>query len=193
MKYIFVALIILSSIDPTFCQLNKENTSVQTGTTFNASSDKFNSTTAIGLFIEGNYWKSEKLRLGLRVEPVALAWGILVLPGGCDGECKEGANFLLNNYLKADYFIGRADLSKKGKRKQGYIGVQFIYLTHNRWFITDRTPGNYKDTRRWIGDPGAGLRLGYKFGLIDLSVSGNLTGNLFRNYVGINLAFHIFD
>ncbi len=169
-----------------------ESFGLQAGTTFNASSDEFNSTTALGVFIEPSVFLWERWRFGMRIEPTALAYGILTLPGGCGDSCEEGANFLLINYLKVEYLLGTPKYgAKKGHLHQAYVGANVLMLTHRRHIITSREPGNWKDTRRRITNAGIGARVGALLGKIDLSASYNFTGDDFRNHFGFNLGYQI--
>ena len=165
------------------------------GATFNVSpgSDEFNSSTGLGLFAESDYLIKERVRLGVRFEPTALAWGVLTLPGGCGGECKEGSNYLINNYLKAEYMIGQPKYGPKKEKYQGYVGLNFLVLTHKRYIITSRIPGNYQDTRRTMTNLGFGIRSGALLRRVDLSASFNWTGNDFQQYFGFNLGYTVWQ
>jgi hypothetical protein len=174
---------------PVESQFTRENIGMQTGIVFNVSNDEFNSTTGLGLYFEPNYLVENKLRLGIRFEPVALAYGILTLPGGCDGSCEEGANFVLNNYLKAEYFLGNPVFGPNGVKYQSYAGFHLSLITHKRYIITSRIPGAWKDTRERVTNLGIGPRIGILAGRFDLSASFNLTGEDFRNYAGFNLGY----
>lgn len=179
-----------------------ERVNIFIGPVFNQSSDAWNNTTGLGLFIEGAYFVNEKIRLGARFEPTALAYGVAVFPGGCEFEhprypgfnsCREGANFLFNNYLKGEYMLGARKYTKKNRRKQAYIGTNIILLMHNRYIITSREPGNWKDTQKLVTNLGIGIRLGVLLGKFDLSAAYNKAGKDFRGFVGLNLGYSILD
>ena len=167
-------------------QDTNDNFGIQIGTTFNASpgSDESNSSTGLGLFVESNYTLKQKLRFGLRIEPTALVWGVGVLPSGCGGECKEGSNYLIGNYLKADYLFGNATKNRM------YAGINVFMLTHQRHVITSRVD-DWEDTRRRMTSLGAGGRVGVLLGRFDLSASYNLVGKDFQNYFGFNLGYTV--
>jgi len=176
-------------------QENPYKWNIQTGVLFNDSNDEFNNPSALGILIEGNYFFTEKTRFGVRVEPTALVYGLAVYPGGCEEEhkrypgmpsCREGANFLTNSYLKVDYMLGRNKMNKKGLRKHWYVGANLVILAHNRYVITSRAAGNWKDTRQFITDFGFGPRLGWLSGVFDISASYIITGDQFQNYFGFN-------
>ena len=169
------------------CQSYRENLSLQIGPLYNISpgSDEFNSSTALGLFFEANYELKKRVRMGVRWEPSALVWGILELPGGCDGVCREGANFLYNYYLKADYLIGKAENTKV----RSYFGVNLLFQSHKRYIITSRVPGNFMDTRRTVANLGYRFRFGIMLGRFDLSTAYQIAGQDFQDYLSLNLGY----
>ena len=180
-----------------FClaQSQDEKTSqinVFIGTHYNGSSTDWIPTTGIGFFVEPNILINDKYKLGYRFEPTALAYGVSVLPGGlCGVECREGANYLLGNYLKAEYMLGRPKFGSKGGKYQGYAGLSFNILTHKRWVITSRSSQGWVDTHMWIVDPGMGFRIGALIGRLDVSASYNIAGNDFQNFFGFGLGYTI--
>ncbi|MFA0962154.1 hypothetical protein AB9P05_10125 [Roseivirga sp. BDSF3-8] len=161
---------------------------VLAGLNFNQSNTLFNTTTGIGVFVEPDILINGRYRFGYRFEPTALAYGVLVLPGGCGGECREGANYVLNNYLKAEYLFGQPRRGKNRGRHQFYAGVNLVILTHNRWILI-RDPGNYQNTRRWVTDTGFGIRAGALLGRFDLSAAFNMVGDDYQDYVGFSLGY----
>lgn len=189
-------LLCLSSI----AQDASRDISIQTGLAYNQSDNEFNNTTGTGIYFEVNYLPTEDLRLSFRFEPVALAYGVLVLPGGCTEEhrqfpgwtsCREGANYLLNSYAKAQMLLGTPRFTKKNKLIQGYIGGQVMMLSHQRYIITSRGPGDWTDTRQSITNFGIGPNIGYILGRWDLSASYNFVGDEFRNFLGVNLGYTV--
>lgn len=190
----FCYLIALAS----HAQNQPRNISIQTGLAYNQSDDEFNNTTGIGLYLEANYLPTEDFRVSFRFEPTALAYGMAVYPGGCTEEhrrypgftsCREGANYVLNSYLKAQMLIGQPRYTKKDKRIQGYVGAQLVMLSHQRYIITSRRPGNWTDTRQNITNFGFGPNVGYMLGRWDLSAAYHFVGAEFRNYLGLNLGY----
>lgn len=193
---IFFSLLTLSS----HAQEKEHEVHLDVGLVFNQSSQEWNNTTGIGLYIEGSYFLNDKVRAGVRFEPTALAYGVAVFPGGCEFEhprypgiasCREGANFLFNNYIKAEYMLGQPRYGVKGGRKQAYIGVNLLVLMHNRYIITSRETGNWKDTKRLVANLGAGVRFGVLLGRFDMSTAYNRTGDDFRGFVGFNLGYTV--
>ncbi len=181
-------------------QPTPRNISIQTGLAYNQSDDAFNNTTGIGLYLEANYWPTDDLRFSFRFEPTALAYGVAVYPGGCTEEhrrypgwpsCREGANYVLNSYLKAQMLLGQPRFNKKDKLVQAYIGAQVLMLSHQRYIITSREPGNWRDTRQNITNFGIGPNIGYILGRWDLSASYNFVGKEFRDFLGINLGYTV--
>lgn len=171
-------------------QRTLDNFGIKVGATFNASSTEYYNTTGIGIFVEPDYMINEKFRFGLRIEPTALAYGIGVIYGGCGGSCKEGANFLLGNYLKGEYMIGKPKYGPKGQRHQGYVGTNILILTHKRYIITSIVD-NLKNTIETVTNFGFGVRLGAILGKFDLSTSFNNAGKDFSNYFGFNIGYQI--
>lgn len=163
------------------------------GAHYNGSNTEWMPTTGIGLFAEPSILINDKFKFGYRFEPTALAYGVLVLPGGCGGECKEGANYVLGNYLKAEYMFGRPKFGNKGGRYQGYFGLSFNILTHKRWIITSRSPLGWTDTHKWVADPGIGFRIGALLGRLDISASYNIAGSDFQNFFGLGLGYSIWE
>ncbi|MGB3467323.1 MAG: hypothetical protein WBA74_18715 [Cyclobacteriaceae bacterium] len=161
------------------------------GAHYNGSSQEWMQTTGVGLFFESNFLVKENLRLGYRFEPTALAYGVWILPGGCGGDCREGANYLLGNYLKAEYLLGNPKIGKKGGKYQCFAGLSFNIMAHRRWIITSKEQGNWKDTLRWIVDPGAGVRFGAMLGNMDIYASYNLAGNELQNFYGLGMGYRI--
>ncbi len=183
-----------------FGQETSHNFSVLLGANYNLSSTEFNTTTGIGIFVEPSFILGDKFRLSYRFEPTALAYGVLVLPGGCSEEhpaypgfpsCREGANYLLSNYLKGEYLFGKPKYGRKGGAHQAYAGLNLNLLTHKRYIITSRVPGNWQDTHKWVANPGFGLSIGALLGRFALSVSFNKTGKDFRDFVGFGLAYRL--
>lgn len=200
MKFSYFIFIIGITIHSTFAQTDKRDISIQVGSVFNQSDDEFNTTTGVGLYFEANYLPTENLRLSFRFEPTALAYGILVLPGGCTEEhrqfpgitsCREGSNYLLNSYVKAQMLIGEPRFNKNNRRVRGYIGGHVVMLSHQRYIITSREPGNWRDTRKNITNAGLGLSLGYILGRWDISSSYNFVGDEFRDFLGLNLGYTV--
>lgn len=163
------------------------------GAHYNGSDTEWMPTTGIGVFAEPSILVNNRFKLGYRFEPTALAYGVLVLPGGCGGECKEGANYVLGNYLKAEYMLGKPKIGAKGERYRGYAGLSFNIVTHKRWIITSRSPGKWADTHKWIADAGMGFRIGALLGRFDISASYNLAGSDFRNFFGFGLGYSILN
>lgn len=201
MRFQFFLLFLFCFSFQTIAQ-EEEKLNIYLGAVFNQSSDAWNNTTGVGLFIEGDYFINEKIRIGARFEPTALAYGVAVFPGGCEFEhprypgfnsCREGANFLFNNYLKAEYMLGNPIYGKNERRKQAYIGGNIILLMHNRFIITSREPGNWKDTQQLVANLGAGIRVGVLLGKFDLSMAYNKAGEDFRGFVGLNLGYSILN
>lgn len=183
-----------------FGQQTPHNISIQTGLAYNQSDNEFNTTTGIGLYFEANYFPTEDLRLSFRFEPTALAYGVLILPGGCTNEhrqfpgvpsCREGANYVLNSYLKTQMLLGQPRFNKKDKLVQAYIGAHLLMLSHQRYIITSREPGNWRDTRRNITSFGIGPNIGYILGRWDVSASYNFVGDEFRDFLGVNLGYTV--
>lgn len=187
-KLLLLSLVILS-----IPVIGQDKLSVQVGATFNVSDDEFNNTTALGLYLEPNYQLNDKIRLGARIEPTALAYGILTLEGNCSTGCKEGGNFLLINYLKGEYLLGQPKYGPNNGKRQAYVGVNLAMLTHRRYIITSRAAGNWENTRRVVTNLGVGPRFGVLLGRIDLSASYILTGSDFRNFVGLNLGYRFWN
>lgn len=195
-----ISLFLILSCSLGYAQQSKRDISVQVGTVFNQSDDEFNNTTGVGLYVEANYLPSEDWRLSFRFEPTALAYGVAVYPGGCTEEhrrypgwtsCREGANYLLNSYLKAQMMLGEPRYNKKNRKVQAYVGAQVVMLSHQRYIITSRVPGNWRDTRQNITNAGIGPNIGYLLGRWDLSASFNFVGDEFRDFLGINLGYAV--
>ncbi len=198
-KYLLFTLLVVSPLS-VYGQVDDKNLTFYVGLVFNQSSDEWNNTTGLGLLIEADYFLNNKVRVGARFEPTALAYGVLVLPGGCENEhprypgvpsCREGANFLFNNYLKAEYMLGRPKYGIKGGRKQAYVGLNILLLMHQRYIITSREPGNWKDAQRLVSNLGGGVRFGVLLGRFDLSTAYNRAGEDFRGFVGVNLGYTV--
>ena len=183
-----------------YAQQDRRNISIQTGLAYNQSDDEFNNTTGIGIYFEANYLPTKDLKLSFRFEPTALAYGVAVYPGGCTEEhrrypgwpsCREGANYVLNSYVKAQMLLGQPHYNKKDRLVQGYIGGHITMLSHQRYIITSRGPGDWTDTRKNITNFGIGPNIGYLLGRWDLSASYNFVGNEFRDFLGINLGYTV--
>ncbi len=199
MQYFFIIVIITFSTSANG-QDTLNRLAISLGPAYNQSSSAFNSTTGLGIFIGANYALNDRSSIGIKVEPTALAHGVLTLPGGCENEsprypgipsCREGANYLIGNYISFDYMLGQPKFGSKGGKSQSYIGLHAIILTHKRFIITSRLAGNWKDDRRTITNAGIGLKYGLLLGRFDINLSYNLTGNDFRNYGGFNLGYRI--
>ncbi len=168
------------------------------GLVYNQSNTEFNNTTGIGIYLEPKYFYRDKLVFGYRLEPIALAEGLLVTPGGCTEEhprypgipsCREGSYYLLNNYLFTDYRFGKWKSGKKGGIYQLYTGLSLNIYTHGRYVITSREVGNFRDEKKWITNIGAGLRLGAFLGHFQINLSYNITGKQFQPYFGIGIGY----
>jgi hypothetical protein len=166
------------------------------GLAYNQSNDDFNNTTGIGLILESNYYVRKQLRVGIRLEPVALVSGVFVYPGGCQNEhpryrdipsCREGSNHLLNSYLKADYFFSQ----NSEKKSRWFVGSSISLLTQNRFIITQRITGNWLDTEKIITNVGIGVRTGISMNRIELSTSFIIAGPDYTNYVGMNISYKL--
>lgn len=183
-----------------YAQESPRNISIQTGLAYNQSDTEWNNTTGIGIYFEANYQPTADLRFSFRFEPTALAYGVAVFPGGCTEEhrrypgftsCREGANYLLNSYAKAQLLLGQPRFNKKDRLIQGYIGAHVTMLSHQRYIITSREPGNWRDTRKNVTNFGVGPNIGYILGRWDLSASYNFVGTEFRDYLGLNLGYTV--
>lgn len=168
------------------------------GLVFNQSNMEFNTTTAVGIYLEPKLFLSDKFIIGYRLEPVALAYGILLLPGGCTQvhrqypgmpSCREGSNFLINNYFFVDRRFGNQKLGKKGGVYQLYSGLSINFHTHHRYVITSRRPGNWEDMETWITNLGFGYRFGALLGRTQANLSLNLTGKDFQPYLGMSFGY----
>ncbi|MFC2104003.1 hypothetical protein ACFLS4_01460 [Bacteroidota bacterium] len=170
-------------------QDDSQNLSIQLGATYNHSSFDIYNTTGIGLFLESDYLIQEKYRLGVRFEPIALVYGIWYLPEGCDDGCKEGSSYVVNNYIKADYFIGQPVYETNFIKCQGYVGINILVIAHKRYVITSMELGNWEYAHRTFTNLGIGVRLGFILGRFDLSASYNKTGKDFSDHYGVNLGY----
>jgi hypothetical protein len=177
---------------------NVKNFSLVTGLVYNQSNMKFNTTTAVGIYFEPKIYFNKRLTLGYRLEPVALAYGVLLLPGGCTQvhrrfpgmpSCREGSNFLINNYFFVDKRLGNPKIGKKGGVYQFYSGLSINVHTHHRYIITSRRAGNWEDTEAWITNLGLGYRLGALLGRTQLNLSYNITGSDFQPFLGISFGY----
>ncbi len=184
--------------NPVWAQSNEGRLAIQLGPVFNQSSDAFNNTTGLGMFLQADYFPKENIRVALGVEPTALVYGVLVLPGGCEHEhrrypgvpsCREGSNYLLNNFVSGDLFWGKSSYGKKGGLRQAYVGLSANMLAHQRYVITSRVIGQWRDTRLSVSSLSMGGRLGYLLGRMDLSVSYNQPISNFRGFVGFRLGY----
>ncbi len=192
MKHILLLFLVALPLTEAIGQEDVLPFSLHLGANFNQSSTAINSTTGIGLFLEPAILVGDRYRLGYRFEPTALAYGVGVIWDACnDGECREGANYVLNNYLKADYLIGQPKINRNGARFQTYAGVNLIILTHRRWVIQATGPQSIDDTQQWVTNTGMGIRFGALLGRFDLSVSLNRTGADFQDYIGFNLGYDL--
>lgn len=171
------------------------------GTHFNQSNNDFMNTTGLGLFLEPSLIHSERLQFSYRFEASALVEGVLVLPGGCSEEhprfpgfpsCREGANYVLNQYLYADYLFGQARFGARGGRFQAYGGLSLNVNMHDRFIITSRQVGAWQDTQRWVTNVGAGVRLGALMGRLKLDLSYNVVGKDFQPYAGFGISYSVF-
>lgn len=196
---LLIACLIITKI--IFCQQhNAAMFNLYAGAIYSNSNDEFMNNTGIGVFLEPSLTFGKKFKTAFRFEPLALAYGVLLLPGGCTEEhprypgiptCREGANYLLNNYFIFDYLIGQSKSGKKGGHYQSYLGMSFNIHTHRRYVITSRVPGNWRDTAKWIIRPGTGIRIGYLLGKFNLSVAYNFIGKDFQDYLGMSLSYRI--
>lgn len=185
----------------TFAQQKEDKGfSLTAGVVYNKSNMEFNTMTGVGLFFEPRLILNERFVLGYRFEPMALAYGVAVYPGGCTEEhplfpgtpsCREGANYVLNNYLFGDYRIGKAKYGPKGGLRQFYTGLSLNLYTHDRYIITSREPGNWTDTQRWVSNLGPGLRFGAYLGRIQINLSYNLTEEDFQPFLGTSIGYQI--
>lgn len=176
-----------------YSQNNLGNLRFQVGTAFNASPgpDEAKSTSGVGLFLASDFTVKDKIRFGLRFEPTALAWGVALLPDACGGACKEGASYLLSNYLTADYLVGKPKYGTQNGKHQGYFGVNLLMLTHRRYQISDKDPDNWVTTKRTVTNLGVGMRAGFLLGRFDLSASYNRVDIDFQDYFGFNLGYTV--
>ncbi len=106
-------------------------------------------TSGLGLYFESKFLYQDRFIFGYRFEPIALIYGVLVLPGGCTEEhprypgmpsCREGANYLLNNYMFVDYRIGKQKISENGGLYQFYAWFSLNFHTHVDILLL---PGNH--------------------------------------------------
>lgn len=176
---------------------NVKDFSLVTGLVYNQSNMKFNTTTAVGIYFEPKIYFNERLIIGYRLEPVALAYGVLLLPGGCTQvhrqfpgmpSCREGSNFLINNYFFVDKRLGNQKIGKKGGVYQLYSGLSINVHTHHRYIITSRT-GNWEDVETWITNLGLGYRFGALLGRTQLNLSYNITGSDFQPFLGMSFGY----
>ena len=184
MQRLIVVLLLLALFSSAEAQSNRKTT-IWLGPVHNVSKQLYLQTTSLGLYGQVKKPLGVKWIGHFAIEQNALAYGILVLPGGCDGECKEGSNFLLNTYAGLQYKLGNDE------KNFGYVGGHVLLSTHNRHIITSRVPGNYEDTRERVTSPGVGVALGYQWGKVDLNTSYNVTNSKFQNHwrfaIGIKL------
>ncbi|NRB51666.1 MAG: hypothetical protein HRU41_28595 [Saprospiraceae bacterium] len=171
------------------------------GAHFNQSNQEFMNTTGLGLFLEPSLIHAERFQFSYRFEASALVEGVLVLPGGCSEEhprfpgfpsCREGANYVLNQYLYADYLFGQARFGARGGRFQTYGGLSLNVNMHDRFIITSRQAGAWQDTQRWVTNIGAGARLGALLGRLKLDFSFNIAGKDFQPYAGFGISYSVF-
>ncbi|WP_194973500.1 hypothetical protein [Aquiflexum lacus] len=177
---------------------NKSDFSLTTGLVYNQSNMKWNTTTAVGIYFEPKIYFNERLIIGYRLEPVGLAYGVLLLPGGCTQvhrqfpgmpSCREGSNFLINNYFFMDKRLGNQKIGKKGGVYQLYSGLSINIHTHHRYIITSRRAGNWEDAEAWITNLGLGYRLGALLGRTQLNLSFNITGSDFQPFLGMSFGY----
>ena len=170
------------------------------GLVYNKSNLESNTMTGMGIFFEPKFFWNNRFVVGYRFEPMALAYGVGVFPGGCTEEhplypgmpsCREGANYVLNNYLFSDYRLGSPKYGPKGGLRQFYTGLSLNLYTHNRYIITSRQPGNYQDTQRWVTNIGPGVRFGAYLGRVQVNLSYNLTGDDFQPFLGTSIGYQV--
>lgn len=198
MKRFLIGIILLFLFGHVYGQEKKAlDFKLPVGLVFNISNSEFMNTNGLGLYFEPKFFYEDKFIFGYRFEPIALVSGVLELPGGCIEEqpsfsgissCREGANYLLNNYLFTDYRIG--DGKNEGLR-QFYAGLSLNIYTHSRYIITSREPGNWKDKEARVTNVGPGVRFGGLLGKIQINLSYNLTGSQFQPYLGTSIGYHI--
>jgi hypothetical protein len=177
---------------------NRPDFKLPVGVVFNQSNMEFNTTTALGIYLEPKFFYNDRLILGYRLEPVALAYGVLLLPGGCTQvhrqypgmpSCREGSNFLINNYFFADRRLGSPTIGKKGGIYQLYTGLSINVHTHHRYIITSRRAGNWEDAETWITNLGLGYRFGALLGRTQANLSLNITGRDFQPFLGMSFGY----
>ncbi|WP_373495449.1 hypothetical protein [Aquiflexum sp.] len=179
---------------------NVKDFSLVTGPVYNQSNMKWNTTTAVGVYLEPKFYLNERMIIGYRLEPVALAYGVLLLPGGCTQvhrhypgmpSCREGSNFLINNYFFVDNRLGNQKIGKKGGVYQLYSGLSINVHTHQRYIITSRRAGNWEDAEAWITNFGLGYRLGALLDRTQANLSLNITGTDFQPFVGMSFGYSV--
>lgn len=189
-KATFLLLFLLSC---TFAQSQSNVFSLLAGTHFNQSNTELNTTTGIGLFLEPNVTWNNTLRLGFRFEPTALAYGEGVTWDACGGSCRDGANYVLNNYLKVEYLLGQPTIGRQGGQYQLYVGGHLSLITHKRWEVISIIPDGDFNTHNWVANPGYGLRIGALLGRFDLSITANRVGEDFQDYWGFSLGYRLWN
>ncbi|MEM9327771.1 MAG: hypothetical protein AAGA85_19030 [Bacteroidota bacterium] len=154
---------------------------LQAGLTYNQSAGIENPT-GVGLYLQALYLPTSRLRLGLRLEPTLLAEGEFVQES--DPPIRGGSNYLVNNYLSADFLLGQPRFTAEGKaRARFYLTTQAIMATH-RVFI------GVGDQRERESHFGAGIGVGCDIGRWDLGTSMNfMAGDALSNYVSLNVGY----
>lgn len=201
MKKRLILVFLIFEVTYSFAQeASLRDFSLTTGLVFNQSNMQFNTTTAVGIYLEPKFHLNERFIIGYRLEPVALAYGILLLPGGCTQvhrrfpgmpSCREGSNFMINNYFFVDRRLGNQKIGRKGGVYQFYSGLSVNVHTHHRYVITSRRPGNWEDMETWITNLGFGFRIGALLGRTQANLSLNLTGKDFQPFLGMSFGYTV--
>ncbi|MGY6741308.1 MAG: hypothetical protein ACXIUQ_01130 [Cecembia sp.] len=177
-------------------ETEKPNFIMHVGLVYNQSNLDPNSMTAIGFYFEPKFIISHHFILGYRFEPLALMYGVSVLDGECNTNlssssdftsCKEGANYVLNNYVFTDYRLGSAKYGPKGGLRQFYAGVSMNLYTHNRYIL----PISSNKNQQWVANVAPGIRFGAHLGRIQANLSYNLAGKDFQPFVGTSIGYQI--
>ncbi len=203
MKAYLIVIVLLFSYAQAYGQKQKVwNFKLPAGLVFNQSNTDFMNTSGLGIYLEPKFFYNDKFIFGYRSEPIALVYGVLILPGGCTERhprypdmpsCREGSSYLLNNYLFTDYRIGHPKYGKKGGIIQFYSGLSLNFYTHSRYIITSREPGNWKDKEAWVSNLGPGARFGALLGKCQINLSYNLTGSQFQPFLGMAIGYQIIN
>lgn len=183
MKKIAFAFVVLVSLQ-SIAQDSTKKFNLLVGTSFNGSSAANNSTTGIGIFAQPSFLFQNKIRVSLRIEPVALAHGVAMNDIGEPFTQKSGANFLLNNYLSGDVIF--ATTTGKRHLKKYYAGGSLLFLAQQRHVYDNTTPNS---SQEFVTNFGAGIKLGVMIGKIDFSISANKIGNDFTDFIGVSLGY----